>query len=117
MFIIYIFEKFIYIYVVTLSVIYFSLQSRDNQKEPKASKENVPCMMKVNQVSKSQVVPSANGKSLPLNPVPKPADVPSTNFQSKPVSNSISASADSQEAVDAVNGTCAKKEVQKQDDR
>ena len=78
-------------------VVCFSLQSRDNQKEPAVTKENMPCVSKIHQASKPTDVQSANAASVKLNEGVK--------------------SSTSKETAALENNTVAKKEAQKQDDR
>jgi hypothetical protein len=78
-------------------VVYFSLQSRDNQKDPTVTKENMPCVLKLHVASKPVDVHSANPASAKLNEGVK--------------------SSTSKETGAVENNTNAKKEAQKQDDR
>jgi hypothetical protein len=90
-----------YLYGLTalssFSVVFFSLQSRDNQKDPAMTKENVPCVSKIHQAS-------------------KPIDVHSANAASTKLNEGVKLSA-SKETAAVENNTDAKKETQRQDDR
>jgi hypothetical protein len=78
-------------------IVYFSLQSRDNQKDPAVTKENMPCALKLHLASKPVDIHSANAASAKLNEGVK--------------------SSTSKETEAVENNTDARKEAQKQDDR
>ena len=90
-----------YLYSLTalssFCIVYFSLQSRDNQKTPAVTKKNMPCVSKIHQASKPTDIHNANAASAKLNEGAK--------------------SSTSKETVAVENNTDAKKEAQKQDDR
>jgi len=81
----------------SFSIVYFSLQSRDNQKDPAVTKEYAPCVSKIHQASKPIDVHSANAAGAKLNEGVK--------------------SSTSKETAAVENNTDVKKETQKQDDR
>jgi len=78
-------------------IVYFSLQSRDNHKDPAVTKENMPCVSKIHHTS-------------------KPTDVHSANAASAKLNEGVKSSA-SKETATVENNTDAKKQAQKQDDR
>jgi hypothetical protein len=87
----------------SLSICFYSLQSKENLKDPEVPRNDVHSVM-VNQVSKHVEVPSSN-----------------TNVQLNQVSTQVNSnikSSNSQETVSVVGkNTCPRKDVQKQDDR
>jgi hypothetical protein len=96
-------SQFLHTYLYSLTaissfcIVYFSLQSRDNQKNPAVTKENMPCMSNLNQFS-------------------KPIDAHSTNTASVKLNEGVKSST-SKETAAVENNTVAKQEAQKQDDR
>jgi cytochrome c556 len=90
-----------YLYNITalssFCIVCFSLHSRDNQKYPAVTKENMPCVSKIHQAS-------------------KPIDVHSSNAASAKLNEGVKSST-SKVTAGVENNTDAKKEAQKQDDR
>jgi hypothetical protein len=85
--------------IFSFCIVYFSLQSRDTQKDPAMTRENVPYVSKPYQASKPRVVPCAKLNEVSVN------------------SNPDIKSSASKETAGVANNTDAKKEAQKQDDR